>query len=92
MFKIFLINMPFADLERPSLALTQLKSVLDKRFADKVLVKIFYLNHDFAQYVGGIDLYKNASRSKKLFDGGLGEWIFSQIAFPWMPVPSRPQR
>ncbi|MFW9874386.1 MAG: RiPP maturation radical SAM C-methyltransferase [Candidatus Thorarchaeota archaeon] len=85
MFKIFLINMPFADLRRPSLALTQLKSVLDKRFADKVLVKIFYLNHDFAQYVGGVDLYQHASQSKKLFDGGLGEWIFSQIAFPWMP-------
>jgi ribosomal peptide maturation radical SAM protein 1 len=79
MCEIFLVNMPFAGLHLPSLALTQLKSVLDSEFGERVSVEIFYLNHDLAHYMG-VDLYKYVSiLSKGLWVGG---WFFRQLAFP----------
>lgn len=36
MYKIALINMPFAGMNLPSLALTQLKSGIDKQLNDRV--------------------------------------------------------
>ena len=52
MYSIFFINMPFADLELPSIALTQLKAIVDSSFANQTEGSIFYLNHDFAHYMG----------------------------------------
>ena len=46
MYKIALINMPFADLQLPSIALTQLKAVVEQRFKDQVSVNIYYLLND----------------------------------------------
>jgi ribosomal peptide maturation radical SAM protein 1 len=80
-FKIFLINMPFADFCMPSLALTQLKSVLDKKYGAGVSVEISYLNHDFAHYLG-IDPYRRIAHSVEALASGIGEWFFRQSTFP----------
>jgi ribosomal peptide maturation radical SAM protein 1 len=81
MFKIALINMPFADLRLPSIALTQLKAVVDQRFKDQVSVDIHYLSHDFAKYLGR-DLYDLITGSGDSQNAGLGDWLFRQTAFP----------
>ena len=81
MYKIALINMPFADLALPSIALTQLKAVVEERFKDQVSVDIHYLNHDFAKYLG-IDLYDTITGSADSQNAGLGDWFFRQTAFP----------
>src|SRR5215471_4804962 len=78
---IKLINMPFADLATPSIALTQLKSVLDNAFGDRVTVEILYLNHEFANYLNhSLYHYLNISIDSKR--SGLGDWFFRQTAFP----------
>lgn len=84
MYKIALINMPFADLQTPSLALTQLKSVVDAEFNDRVSVKILYLNQDFAHYLG-IELSQKLGLSSEAHNSGAGDWIFRQVAFPDLP-------
>jgi ribosomal peptide maturation radical SAM protein 1 len=72
--------MPFYSLYLPSIALTQLKSELKRKFGNSVDVEIFYFNHDFAQLVGS-DIYK-------YFDDwsiqtGIGDWFFRNEAFPY---------
>lgn len=84
MYKIALINMPFAGLRLPSLGLTQLKSVVDAEFKDRVSVKIHYLNQDFVHYLG-TELYNTLSFSNASYTSGVGDWIFRQIAFPELP-------
>ncbi len=81
MYKIALINMPFAGLQMPSLALTQLKSVIDAEFKDRVSVQIHYLNHDFAHYFG-IELCQKLTLSPEAHNSDVGDWIFRQVAFP----------
>jgi ribosomal peptide maturation radical SAM protein 1 len=80
-YKILLIDMPFALLHTSSIALTQLKSVLDSRFDGKVCVEIHYLNQDFAQYMG-VALYQYIALSVESLVSGVGEWFFRQSAFP----------
>lgn len=81
MYKIFLINMPFASLGLPSIALTQLKSIADGKFANQAEVSIVYLNQDFAHYMG-TDSYEDIATSMKHHITGLGDWFFRQVAFP----------
>ena len=81
MFKVTLINMPFAALSMPSLALTQLKAVVEKEFEDQVSVTLLYLNHDFASYLG-LGLYNHIANSMQAHTSGLGDWFFRQAAFP----------
>jgi len=81
MYKIALINMPFANLSMPSIALTQLKAVVDQRFKDQVSVDIHYLSHDFAKYLG-LELYELITGSADAQNAGLGDWFFRQTAFP----------
>ncbi len=81
MYKIALINMPFANLSFPSIALTQLKAVVDERFKDQVSADIHYLTHDFAKYLG-LDLYELITGSADAQNAGLGDWFFRQTAFP----------
>src|SRR5438270_11498582 len=81
MYKITLINMPFANLGLPSIALTQLKSVLDAEFSGQISVEVLYLSHDFAKYFG-IEFYDFLTNSMESFNTGLGDWIFQQLAFP----------
>src|SRR5690349_6012680 len=84
MYTITLINMPFANLSLPSIALTQLKAVVESQFNEQVSVKLLYLNHDFANYLG-LDLYDLIVNSKESQNSGLGDWFFRQTAFPDLP-------
>jgi magnesium-protoporphyrin IX monomethyl ester (oxidative) cyclase len=83
MYKIALVNMPLGHLSMPSLALTQLHSVVAKTFGDRVSATVHYLNHDFAHFLG-----LPAYRELVSFDHhptGLGEWFFRPVAFPEAP-------
>jgi len=84
MYKVSLINMPFAALNIPSIALTQLKSIVNKEFGDEVSVEILYLSHDFAQFIGLTD-YALITGSHETQITGFGEWLFRQLAFPEEP-------
>src|SRR5690242_21961487 len=84
MFRICLINMPFASLSLPSIALTQMKSRLKEQFKDRVSVEILYLNHDFGKYLG-VEFYDFLSNSMQSLNAGLGDWVFRQLAFPDQP-------
>jgi len=76
--------MPFANVRIPSLALTQLKDVLESKFQDQVSVEINYLNHDFAQCLG-VNLFTYIANSMDSHNAGLGDWFFRQVAFPDLP-------
>ncbi|WP_460395570.1 RiPP maturation radical SAM C-methyltransferase [Actinophytocola sediminis] len=78
------VNMPFADWNRPSFALSQLASMLRRDFADRVTVGVHYLNQDIADYLG-VELYESISVSHDHVDTGLGDWLFRGIAFPDAP-------
>lgn len=84
MYQIALVNMPFANLNFPSIALTQLKSILDKEDAEKQRTDIFYLNHDFVDLLG-LDGYREIAGSINSLNSGIGEWIFRAAAFPELP-------
>lgn len=84
MYKISLINMPFANLSLPSIALTQLKSMAEQRFGGDVRVRILYLNQSFANYLG-TDVYSYITGALQANNSGLGDWLFRQIAFPDQP-------
>jgi ribosomal peptide maturation radical SAM protein 1 len=84
MYKIFLVDMPFSSLTLPSIALTQIKSIIQSQFPEKVSVDIACLNHDFAKYIG-IDCYQSVCDSMHNLYAGLGDWFFRQQAFPQLP-------
>jgi ribosomal peptide maturation radical SAM protein 1 len=84
MYKIALINMPFASVRLPSIALTQLQSRVLSAFEGRVSVDVLNLNHDFANYLG-LDLYGFFTDSFESQNGGLGDWFFRQIAFSDLP-------
>ena len=79
--KIALINMPFAAVHLPSIALTQLKSVLARQWPDRVESQIFYLNHDFAAHLG-LGHYNQVASAVSSTVSGLGDWFFKETAFP----------
>jgi ribosomal peptide maturation radical SAM protein 1 len=81
MYRISFVNMPFAELKFPSIALTQLKSVLDEQFAGKVSVRVHYLNQNCAHYLG-LRLYADVADSVEATTSGLGDWLFKKVAFP----------
>lgn len=80
MLKITLMNMPFATLKFPSIALTQLRSMVTRSFGDQVRVRILYLNHDFAHFLGA-ETY-DMMNSLQASNAGLGDWLFRSVAFP----------
>ena len=82
MERIALISMPFARVEFPSLALTQLKAILDRTFGDRISVDIRYLNQDFATFIG---VEANQTITDMSMNNGVGEWFFRQVAFPDLP-------
>src|SRR4051794_26167109 len=84
MYRIKLINMPFGALRLPSIALTQLKSVVEKRLPGKVSLEVYYLNHDFGRYVS-TGLYSFIAGSTESNMSGLGDWFFRECAFPDLP-------
>ena len=75
-FKIALINMPFADAPRPSLSMTQLKKVVSEEHP--VDVDIHYFNQEFSKFFG-FELFQFISGQ---YTAGLGDWIFRHVAFP----------
>ncbi len=81
MYKITLINMPFANLRLPSIALTQLKSVVESELAGQARVRILYLNHEIAHFLG-LDLYQGIAGALEANNSGIGDWFFRQAAFP----------
>ena len=70
MFRICLVNMPFSNLALPSIALTQIKSVVDAKFKDKVAVDIQYLSHDVAKFLN-VDFYGFLATSMESLNTGL---------------------
>lgn len=84
MYKIRLINMPFASALAPSIALTQLRAVTEERLAGRVSIDIAYLTHDFARDLG-FDTYMFVSNSMAALYAGLGDWFFRALAFPDLP-------
>src|SRR5262245_9929420 len=84
MYKISLVDMPFANIQTPSIALTQIRSITQSRFPSKVSIDIASLSHDFAKYIG-IGLYRYISSSMQALYAGLGDWFFRQQAFPHLP-------
>lgn len=85
MHKIFLINMPFANLTFPSIGLTQLRTVTEEAFGAEVSVEILYLNQDFAHYLGGMKGSRRIIDSPSAHTTGIGDWFFRRSAFPDLP-------
>jgi len=81
MYQVCLVNMPFSSLEFPSLALTQLRSLLRANLGEAVDVRLLHANHDFAR-IPGLELYQEIATSTQHSSTGLGEWLFRQAAFP----------
>jgi ribosomal peptide maturation radical SAM protein 1 len=79
--RIALVNLPFAALQHPSLALTQLQAVLRAEFEDSLEVDTHYLNHDFGRLFGP-QLYREISVGSEHLYSGLGDWLFRHVAFP----------
>lgn len=84
MYRIALVNMPFAGADMPSIALTQLRTMLGKELGDRVECDVLYPNLDFLGYLGP-HLYELISGSVQANTSGLGDWFFSQEAFPEKP-------
>lgn len=80
--RVKLINMPFASLMAPSIALTQLKTVLQGSLGGDIDVNVHYLSLDFADYLKDLELY-NHPHSAAGFMTGAGDWFFRRAAFPW---------
>lgn len=79
MFKVALINMPFASLNLPSFALTQLQSLVEE--VEGVEAEICYLNQEFVEAVG-LELNQYIVDSLEANSSGIGNWFFRQAAFP----------
>ena len=73
--------MPFASVGLPSIALTQLKSVVENAPDLKVSVDVIYLNIEYAEQLG-LDLYSTIADSVEAVTSGLGDWFFRPYAFP----------
>jgi hypothetical protein len=82
--RVLLVNMPFAAPAIPSLALTQLQSVAERRFSGRLQIETLYLNHDFARYLGDPEAYRHVL-SNEGFMTGIGDWFFRPSAFPGAP-------
>lgn len=81
MLQISLVNPPFADVSFPALALMQLKSVTERVCGSEVSIRVLNVNNDFALELG-VSAYKDIACSLDSNMIGLGDWYFSQAAFP----------
>ncbi|MEU2559753.1 RiPP maturation radical SAM C-methyltransferase [Streptomyces longispororuber] len=79
--RIALVNMPFADWYRPSVALSQLAAHTERAFGDSVRTDICYVNIDFALSFGAGEYNRLANEYDNLTTG-IGEWLFRNLAFP----------
>ncbi|WP_414756259.1 RiPP maturation radical SAM C-methyltransferase [Anabaena sp. CCY 9910] len=76
MVDVCLVSMPYAAIERPSIALGILKSCLTQKGIQAIAL---YPNISFAEEIG---LYKYAEISESSPHLLMGEWTFSGVAFP----------
>jgi ribosomal peptide maturation radical SAM protein 1 len=83
-FKIRMLTMPFAAYNRPSIALTQLKYVVEEEFGDRVDIENCYATHIFAEILGR-RRYAYIADSSVSPTTGLGDWLFQSFAFPDRP-------
>ncbi|MFC5814540.1 RiPP maturation radical SAM C-methyltransferase [Nonomuraea harbinensis] len=84
MLDIALVNMPFADRRRPSFALSQLSSLVQRDFGDEARARVCYLNHDVVRFFG-TELYDAVAEGMEHHVAGIGDWLFRQVAFPDAP-------
>jgi ribosomal peptide maturation radical SAM protein 1 len=84
MLSMALVNMPFAALQRPSIALTQLQAVVDRTLGDRLSTSILYVNQDFGRFLGA-ERYQQLVTSMNFLNSGFGEWFFRRAAFPEEP-------
>jgi ribosomal peptide maturation radical SAM protein 1 len=89
MLKIALVNMPFAAVEFPSIALTQLQAAVVRRCGGRAEVAICYPSHDVCGHLG-LDLYRRICDEAAF--SGLGDWLFRDLAFPGLPDNSAEYR
>lgn len=84
--RVSFVNMPFADWHRPSLALSQLTSMIHRDFGDEATADVFYVNQDLATFLG-VQVYESVSGSSggHHVNTGLGDWLFRVVAFPAAP-------
>jgi ribosomal peptide maturation radical SAM protein 1 len=82
MIRVKLVNMPFSDVEIPSLALTQLQAIVKMRCGDRAAVEVCYASHDVCRYLG-LELYRRICAEASF--SGLGDWLFRDLAFPGLP-------
>lgn len=76
MTDVSLVLMPYAAVERPSLALGLLKAALQEQ---GIKAQVFYPNLWFAEEIG---IYKYKIISESLFLHLMAEWTFAGAAFP----------
>ena len=84
MYKVSLINPPFAAITLPSLALMQLKVATEQDCGGDACVRILHVSHDFARHIGR-DLYTSLCATVDVNMCGLGEWFFRPSVFPNAP-------
>lgn len=84
MTTVTLINMPFADWNRPSFALSYLSALASRELGSDIEIEVRHLNLDFAQYLGSRTYDAIAGDLEHLLTG-VGEWLFRQLAFPAAP-------
>ncbi|MDF9815293.1 RiPP maturation radical SAM C-methyltransferase [Streptomyces sp. SPB162] len=84
MLRVAFVNMPFADWNRPSFALSQLAGLIGNEYADRATAEVHYLNVDFTRYFG-VRAYEELSGDMTHLYSGVGEWLFRHIAFPDEP-------
>jgi hypothetical protein len=75
MFRVMLVNVPFANINRPSLGLSLLKAALVR---ENVHCDIAYVNMDYAQLIGR-PCYKQLADFNTT--ALIGEWIFAAALF-----------
>lgn len=79
--RICLVNMPFASLEAPSIALAQLAAAVQAAHPGEVGVEVLDLHHEFLEFTGGVDVYQLFSSGHARLSG-VADWFFRQAAFP----------
>ncbi len=73
---VCLVNMPYAPIIQPSMALGLLQAVLER---DGFSVRSMYANLSFTDHIG-LDLYRTII--KTMSSDALRDWTFAHIAFP----------
>jgi magnesium-protoporphyrin IX monomethyl ester (oxidative) cyclase len=82
--RVVLVNVPFANWDRPSVALSQISAHTKREFGESVQVETVYANLDFALIFGPKE-YKQFANNADLLATGVGEWLFRKVAFPDAP-------